>query len=427
MTSIFRRHSRGRPPYPDVLTPAEWRVLEEIRDGRSNPEIAERLGLSRNTVKTHISSMLGKLDLRDRDQLAAWRGKPMVARARRSFVLAPFGWLTAKAVGVVAVTAVVGALLIGFAVAMDSGRLTGGGSEALTLDDAPVERPEVGELLMLSSQAMANEEFLYQHDDDLVAIQYTPGRNILQWNSPRTDNFRHILVLDDEAYVSDNGERWLAVGDAPYIATLLVSDPRVQLEVAMGERFEADEHVQGHETFVVVARMDIDVFISQVWPSDDPGSSAGPFLDGMEVRFWIDQRDHLVRRLQWTRPGSDPAQLEFDYEALVDIPTSVISMTQSEARELSQQGEQAGAVLLEAIASYREQRDQVPPSLDPGTLSDVLPAAAWPINPFSNAPMQESRAPGDFDYVITGGGTGFELTVSGWDGDLLYFDSDRLP
>ncbi|NIR62070.1 MAG: helix-turn-helix transcriptional regulator, partial [Gammaproteobacteria bacterium] len=46
---LLPRRGRGRPPHPDVLTPAEWRVLEHVRDGRSNAEIAERLGLSLHT------------------------------------------------------------------------------------------------------------------------------------------------------------------------------------------------------------------------------------------------------------------------------------------------------------------------------------------------------------------------------------------
>ena len=64
---------RGRPPHPDVLTPAEQRVLDELRRGGTNAEIAVRLGLSPDTVKSHVASMLGKLDLDDRHALAAWR------------------------------------------------------------------------------------------------------------------------------------------------------------------------------------------------------------------------------------------------------------------------------------------------------------------------------------------------------------------
>ena len=63
----------GRPPHPDALTPAEQRVLAELRKGGTNAEIAVRLGRSAETVRTHIASMLSKLDLADRHQLAAWR------------------------------------------------------------------------------------------------------------------------------------------------------------------------------------------------------------------------------------------------------------------------------------------------------------------------------------------------------------------
>ena len=66
----------GRPPHPDVLTPAEWRVLDHLREGRANAEIAVRLGVSVNTVRTHVSNMLAKLELPDRHALAAWDGQP---------------------------------------------------------------------------------------------------------------------------------------------------------------------------------------------------------------------------------------------------------------------------------------------------------------------------------------------------------------
>jgi DNA-binding NarL/FixJ family response regulator len=76
MKLFSRRRGRGRPPHPDVLTPAEWRVLAFVRDGHTNPVIAERLGLSLHTVKTHVSSMLSKLGLSDRRALGRWPGRP---------------------------------------------------------------------------------------------------------------------------------------------------------------------------------------------------------------------------------------------------------------------------------------------------------------------------------------------------------------
>ena len=66
-----------------VLTPAEQRVLEELRNGGSNAEIAARLGVSRETVKTHIASMLSKLDLANRHELAVVASRAAAPRSAR--------------------------------------------------------------------------------------------------------------------------------------------------------------------------------------------------------------------------------------------------------------------------------------------------------------------------------------------------------
>ena len=52
------------------ITTREYEVLDHLARGASNAEIAERLFLSVSTVKTHVSSLLVKLDVKNRTQAA---------------------------------------------------------------------------------------------------------------------------------------------------------------------------------------------------------------------------------------------------------------------------------------------------------------------------------------------------------------------
>ena len=83
-TRLTRRHAANKeasapvvaaPFAPDLarfdalgITPREREILELIAAGLSNQEIADRLYVSQNTVKTHASRLFDKLDARRRTQ-----------------------------------------------------------------------------------------------------------------------------------------------------------------------------------------------------------------------------------------------------------------------------------------------------------------------------------------------------------------------
>ncbi|MTD46631.1 AAA family ATPase [Conexibacter sp. W3-3-2] len=70
----LRRGARGPRTRPatgwESLTTAERRVAELVAEGLSNPQIADRLVVSRRTVSTHVSNILRKLEVGSRVQLA---------------------------------------------------------------------------------------------------------------------------------------------------------------------------------------------------------------------------------------------------------------------------------------------------------------------------------------------------------------------
>lgn len=63
------------PPEFAQLTPREQEVLQLIAKGCSNREIAEQLYISERTVKNHVNSVLRRLNLRDRTQVAILASK----------------------------------------------------------------------------------------------------------------------------------------------------------------------------------------------------------------------------------------------------------------------------------------------------------------------------------------------------------------
>ena len=69
--TVTRKRKDTEDPTED-LTPSELRVVGLIGEGLSNREIAERLSIAEKTVKNHITSLLAKMGLQRRTQVAAW-------------------------------------------------------------------------------------------------------------------------------------------------------------------------------------------------------------------------------------------------------------------------------------------------------------------------------------------------------------------
>ena len=144
------RKSTGRPPgrprHPEPLTPAEQRVLQHIRAGRPNAEIAAGLGVSLDAVKYHVSNMLGKLGFESREQLAAWQEPSRLGRTWSGLV--GLGWKAAIVGGAVAAGVVVLTVaLVAFRGGGDENESAFGADELMTgvlsvgMDGEPADGP----------------------------------------------------------------------------------------------------------------------------------------------------------------------------------------------------------------------------------------------------------------------------------------------
>ena len=60
------------PESPEALTERETEVLRLLAQGQSNKEVARQLSIGEKTVKTHVSSILGKLNVSSRTQAALY-------------------------------------------------------------------------------------------------------------------------------------------------------------------------------------------------------------------------------------------------------------------------------------------------------------------------------------------------------------------
>ncbi|HEY6940200.1 response regulator transcription factor, partial [Dokdonella sp.] len=75
LMELLRQESEPGAEMLESLSQREREVLALIAEGLNNQQIAERLGIGEKTVKTHVSNVLGKLDVSDRTQAAVYAWK----------------------------------------------------------------------------------------------------------------------------------------------------------------------------------------------------------------------------------------------------------------------------------------------------------------------------------------------------------------
>ena len=67
-----RMRARRDEPQVEALTTREIEVLQLVAKGAANKEIAAELSITERTARTHVSNILGKLNLASRTQAALW-------------------------------------------------------------------------------------------------------------------------------------------------------------------------------------------------------------------------------------------------------------------------------------------------------------------------------------------------------------------
>ncbi len=72
MQQVAQQTNIRREAPAEELTEREMDVIRAVAQGQSNHQISQALYISEKTVKTHISNILGKLNLEDRTQLAIY-------------------------------------------------------------------------------------------------------------------------------------------------------------------------------------------------------------------------------------------------------------------------------------------------------------------------------------------------------------------
>jgi DNA-binding CsgD family transcriptional regulator len=125
---------RGRLHNPDIFTPREWAVFQLLREGRTNEQIAEELGVTIDGAKYHVSSILSKLGVSSRVEASRWQPEAPAQLGHR-----PGIWSLVLAFAKISGTAVAASAILGIGVLGYGVLISKNGNEALDQRAAAAE------------------------------------------------------------------------------------------------------------------------------------------------------------------------------------------------------------------------------------------------------------------------------------------------
>lgn len=306
---------RGRPPHPDILTPREWEVLDLVRDGLSNEEIAGRLGISVDGVKYHVSEILSKLGLENRHDAARWQ--PTEERPWWATAFAPlffwrrmsFGWLSPALAGglAVIVAAGIGLLVWGLLATQGADETFDAGEERdwesveefIAAKGDPCSLPRVE--LLATVLAPYPDLATLVNDVDLVVL----GRMV-------SSTARPLAPSDSTGEVLSQFEvEETLVGSAPGGDVTIVSSDRLMLSRGQVERIFPAGGLDP------CASSELVLFLKHTW---EPGEY------GVAAQGWVGAEEGAV--------SPAPYSTIFDaYPRLDDLAAAVRSLAQEQASQ----------------------------------------------------------------------------------------------
>jgi DNA-binding CsgD family transcriptional regulator/catechol 2,3-dioxygenase-like lactoylglutathione lyase family enzyme len=199
------RRERGRPSHPDTLTPGEWRVVEGVRHGLRNREIAAGQGVSIDAVKYHVANALQKLGLSSRADLRRWNGvrrdSPLHAKEfsmESQIKLGPLGQV-ARTVRDIAAARAWYADVLGLTPLYSFGNLA-------FFDCGGVR------LFLFEGEALVSQSILYFLSDDVRAAHASLAKRGVQFTHAPHRVHRHADGREEwMAFFNDNEGRPLAI------------------------------------------------------------------------------------------------------------------------------------------------------------------------------------------------------------------------